>query len=79
MDSLWPTRNIASLGGLFYEVIDSSISQNTFSYLKMFSMPCRNNITIEDNNNKKSMNIANFINVYRNIYTYPICDKNDSK
>ena len=77
MDSLWPTRNIASLGGLFYEVIDSSISQNTFSYLKMFSMQYRKIITVEDN--KKRMNITNFINMYTNIYTYIICDKNDSK
>ena len=43
----------------------------------MFSMQCRNNITVEDN--KKRMNIANFINIYTNIYNYPICDKNDSK
>ena len=48
----------------------------------MFSMQCRKNITVEDN--KKRMNIANFINIYTNIYTYIICDermtqnKNDS-
>ena len=24
------------------------------------------------------MNITNFINIYTNIYTYVICDKNDS-
>ena len=39
-------------------------------------MQCRKNITAEDN--KKRMNIANFINIYKNIYTYIICDKNDS-
>ena len=33
--------------------------------------------TIEDN--KKIMNITNFINIYTNIYTYIICDKNESK
>ena len=33
--------------------------------------------TVEDN--KKRMNITNFINIYTNIYTYIICDKNDSK
>ena len=27
----------------------------------------------------KKMNIANFLNIYTNIYTYVICDKNDSK
>ena len=71
------TQNITSLNGLGYEAIHSSISQNIFSYLKMFSMQCRKNITVEDN--KKRMNIANFINIYTNIYTYIICDENDSK
>ena len=28
---------------------------------------------------KKRMNIANFVNIYTNIYTYIICDKNDLK
>ena len=28
---------------------------------------------------KKRMNIANFINIYRNINTFITCDKNDSK
>ena len=71
------TQNITSLDGSCYEAIHSSISQNIFSYLKMFSMQCRKNITVEDN--KKIMNIANFINIYANIYTYIICDENDSK
>ena len=43
----------------------------------MFYMQYRKNITVEDN--KKIMNIANFINVYTNTYTYTICDENDSK
>ena len=77
MDSLQTPRNTTSLDGSCYEVIDLSISQNIFSYLKMFSMQCRKNITVEDN--KKRMNIANFINIYTNIYTYIICDENDSK
>ena len=71
------TQNITSLNGSCYEAIHSSISQNTFSYLKMFSMQCRKNIAVEDN--KKRMNITNFTNIYTNIYTYIICDKNDSK
>ena len=70
-------QNITSLDGSGYEAIQSSISENIFSYLKMFSMQCRKNITVEDN--KKRMNITNFINIYTNIYTYIICDKNDSK
>ena len=40
-------------------------------------MQWRKNITNKDN--KKKMDIANFINIYTNIYTYIICDKNDSK
>ena len=68
---------ITSLDGSSYEAIHSSISQNIFSYLKMFSMQSRKNITVEEN--KKRMNITNFINKYTNIYTYIICDKNDSK
>ena len=45
----------------------------------MFSMQWRKNITNEDNKKKKKMDVANFINIYTNIYTYIICDKNDSK
>ena len=52
------TQNITSLDGSSYEAIHSSI----FSYLKMFSMQRRNIITVEDN--KKRMNITNFINIY---------------
>ena len=71
------TQNITSLDGSGYEAIDSSVSQNIFSYLKMFSIQCRKSITVEDN--KKRMNITNFINTYTNVYTSIICDKNDSK
>ena len=78
MDSLWTPRNITSLDGLCYEAIESSISQNIFSCLKMFSMQCRKNITVEDNN-KKRMNIANFINIYTKIYMYIIRDKDEWK
>ena len=63
------TQNIKSLDRLGYEAIHSSISQNIFY--------CRKNIAVEDN--KKRMNITNFINIYTNIYTYIICDKSDSK
>ena len=77
MDSLWTPKNVTSLDRSCYKTIDSSISQNIFSNLKMLSMQCKKNITVEDN--KKWMNIANFINIYTKIYTYIICDKNDSK
>ena len=56
------TQNITSLDGSSYEAIQSSVSQNIFSYLKMFSKQCRKNITVEDD--KKRMNITNFINTY---------------
>ena len=69
-------QKYCTLDGSRYQSIDSSISQNIFTYLKMFSMQCRENITVEDN--KKRMNIANFINIYTNIYTYIICDEDDS-
>ena len=65
------TQNITSLDGSCYEAINSSISQNIFSYLKMFSI-CRKNITVVDN--KKRMNVANFINRY----TFITYDENDS-
>ena len=55
------TQNITLLDGLRYEAIHSSISQNIFSYLRKIN-------TVEDN--KKRMNITNFINIYANIYLY---------
>ena len=77
MASLWIPRNVTWLDGLCYEVIESSISQNIFSYLKMFSMQCRKNTTVEDN--KKGINIANFTNIYKYTYTNIICDEIGSK
>ena len=75
-------KNITSLDGSCYEVIHSSISQNIFSYLKIFSMQCRKIIIVEDN--KKRMNICNSINIYIQVYipilyvTKMIQNKNDS-
>ena len=43
----------------------------------MFSMQRKKNIAVEDN--KKRINIANFTDIYTNIYTCIICDDNDSK
>ena len=77
MDSLWTPRDITSIAGSRYEVIVSSVSQNIFSHLKIFSMQCRNNITVQDN--KKRMGIANFKNICTNSYTYIIFDENGSK
>ena len=39
-------------------------------------MQCKKNLTVEDN--QKRMNIANFKYIYTNIYTYIICDENES-
>ena len=78
MDSLRTPKNIASLDGSCYGAIDSSISKNIFSYLKIFSMQCRKNFTVKDN--KKRMNIAYYMSIiYTNIYTYIICNGNDTK
>ena len=77
MESLWEYR-------ISHHLIDQTMKQSThkfhktfFSYLKMLSIQCRKNIAVEDN--KKRMNITNFINKYTNVYTYIICNKNDSK
>ena len=77
IDWLWTPRNITSPDGSCCKAIDSSISQNIFSYLKMFSMQFRKSMTVEDS--KKRMNIANFINIYTSIYNYILCDENNSK
>ena len=76
------TQNITSLDESIYKAIHSLISQNIFSYIKMLKMQCRKTITVEDN--KKKMNITNFINIYTNIYipilyvTKMTQNKNDS-
>ena len=44
----------------------------------MFSMQCRKK-TLQLKITKKKSNVANFINIYTNIYTYIICGRNDSK
>ena len=55
-----------------HHLMDCAMRQSThqfhkiLSYLKMFSMQCRKRITVEDN--KKRMNIVNFINIYTQIY-----------
>ena len=57
------------------------MKQPTQQFNKLFfhiskCLACKT-ITVEDN--KKRMNVTNFINIYTNIYTYIICDKNESK
>ena len=48
-----------------------------FHIWKCLSCNAEKNIKVEDN--KKRMSIANFINIYTNIYTCITCDDNDSK
>ena len=48
-----------------------------FHISKCLACNAEKNITVEDN--KKRINIANFINIYTNIYTYIVCDENDSE
>ena len=47
IDSLGTPRNITPIEGSCYEVIDSSISQEIFQYLKMLSTQCRKNIKVK--------------------------------
>ena len=47
MDSLSRPRIITSLDGSCYEGIESSISQNIFSYLKIFSMQRRKTLQLK--------------------------------
>ena len=42
----------------------------------MFSMKYRKNIAVED---KKKNEYNYFISIYTNIYTYILCDQNDSE
>ena len=72
------TQNITSLDGSNYEAIYSSILQNIFSYLKIFSKQFRKIITVEDN--KKRTNITNLYK-HINLILYVIKmtqNKNDS-
>ena len=47
IDSLGTPRNITPIEGSCYEVIDSSISQEIFPYLKMLSTQSRKNIRVK--------------------------------
>ena len=77
MDSLWASR-------ISHDLMDQAMKQSTHRFHKMFfhiskclACDAEKNITVE--NNKKRMKITNFVNIYTNICTYIICDKNDSK
>ena len=64
--------------------MDRAMKQSTHQFRKMFfhiskylACNAKKNIAVEDN--KKRINIANFTDIYTNIYTCIICDDNDSK
>ena len=64
--------------------MDRAMKQSTHHFHKIFFqflkiLACNAEKTITTENNEKRMNIANFINIHRNIYTYIKCDENDSK
>ena len=59
------------------------MKESTHQFHKIFfhiskCLACNAEETLQLKNNKR-MNIVNFINIYTNIYTYIICDENDSK
>ena len=63
--------------------MDRAMKQSTHQFHKIFfhiskclARNAKKNITGED---KKRMNITNFINIYTDIYTYIISNENDSK
>ena len=76
MDSLWTPR-------ISHHLMDRAMKQSTHQFHKIFfyiskCLACNAEKTLQLKITKK-MNIANFLNIYTNIYTYVICDKNDSK
>ena len=48
-----------------------------FHISKRLACNAEKTLTVDDN--KKIINITNFINIYTNIYTYVMYDTNDSK
>ena len=67
-----------------HHLIDRAMKQSTHQFHKIFfhvskylACNAEKNTTVEDN--RKRMIIANFINTYTNVYTFIICDENDSK
>ena len=77
MDSLWASR-------ISHHLMDRAMKQSTHQFHKIFfhiskCLACNAEKLLQLKITKKRMNITNFINIYTNIDTYIICDKNDSK
>ena len=49
IEFIWTPTNTTPIDGSCYEAIDSSISQERFSDLKILRMQCTKNIRVEDN------------------------------
>ena len=76
MDSLL-TRRIS------HHLMDCAMKQSTHQFHKNFfhiskCLACNVEKTLQLKITKR-MNMANFTNIYTNIYIYIICDKNESK
>ena len=61
--------------------MDLTINQSTQQFDKIFFhiLKCLACNAVKTDHKKKRMDIANFINMYTNMYTYIICGENDSK
>ena len=67
-----------------HHLMDRAMKQSTRQFHKIFfhiskCLKCNAEKTLQSKITKKRMNIANFVNIYTNIYTHIICDKNESK
>ena len=71
------THNITSLDGSSYDGSTYQFHKICFHISKCLA--CNAEKLLQLKITKKRMNITTFINIYTNIDTYIICDKNDSK
>ena len=60
------------------------MKQPTHQFHKMLfhilkCLACNAEKTLQLKIKKKRLNIANFLNIYTNLYTYNTCDENESK
>ena len=79
MDLLWAPR-------ISHHLMDRAMKQSTHQFHKIFfriskCLACNAEKKLQLNikKKKKKKNIAANLNIYTNIYTWIICDKNDSQ
>ena len=67
----------------YYHLMDRAMKQSTRQFHNFFfisqCLACNAEKKLQLKITKTGINIANFINIYTKIYTYIICDENDSK